>query len=141
MSILIILIFWFIHLGAYSNTVSFQPFYRIRFIPMGAYSRIGAYYKNWVWAWRIYSPSERQHSTTIFKYACDLTGPSKRKREVTQKKVDYLFSVERPLFKKMCALTFLLEICHILFFLFRKVCKMILNLLDNFKESVNHAFF
>ena len=57
------------------------------------------------------------------------------------KKIDYLLSVERPLFKKMCAFSFFIGIMPHIVFLFRKVRKMILNLLNNSKEIVNHAFF
>ena len=43
--------------------------------------------------------------------------------------------------KKCARLPFLLEICRLLFFLLRKVGKMILNLLNNSEENVNKAFF
>ena len=59
-----------------------------------------------------------------------------------QKKIDYLFSVERPLFKKMCALTFFIGNMPHIVFLFGKIrFWMILNLLNSYKESENHAFF
>ena len=41
----------------------------------------------------------------------------------------------------MCAFTFFIGHMPHIVFLFIKVCKMILNLLDNSKESVNHALF
>ena len=43
--------------------------------------------------------------------------------------------------KKMCAFTFFIGNTPHIAFLFRKVRKMILNLFNNSKESVNHAFF
>ena len=57
------------------------------------------------------------------------------------KKIDYLFSVERPLFKKMCAFTFFMRNMPHIVFLLRKVRKMNSKLLNDSKESVNHAFF
>ena len=71
-----------------------------------------------------------------------VSGQILTKRQSLGKKKLIICLASSALSLKKCAhLHFLLEICHILFFLFRKVCKMILNLLDNFKESVNHAFF
>ena len=58
-----------------------------------------------------------------------------------KKKIDYLFSVERPLFKEMCAFTFFIGNMPHIVFLFRKVRKMNLKLLNNSKESGNHALF
>ena len=61
----------------------------------------------------------------------------KRKKSSKAKKIDYLFSVE---LKNVRIYLFYWKYAAYCF-LFRKVCKNDLKLLNNSKKSVNHAFF